>query len=673
MIRNIAIGRLQLSARNVRRACDPRADLELKADIEAHGLLQNLVVTPSRKPRGFFSVEAGGRRLRALQSLVEEGKVGPSHEVCCHVIDRRSDAVEVSLAENFQRLAMNPADECLAFGQLVEQGEDVEGIAHRFGLTVRFVEGRLRLASLAPVVFGALGAGEISIDMAKAYAATPDRERQAYVFEQVKSHFGSAHPDSIRRMMTQETASGTDRRARFVGEEAYVAAGGRIERDLFADDAATRWLDVALLERLAGEKLEALAAEKAAEAGLAWVRPTLEAWVGRAQTEGLQRLRVETAPYTEAEQVRLETLDDELQAANAVLEDEDAGEQAQAEAEARVQAIEAEMEAIADKSPALEGLKAEAGAFLVIDESGQAILDEDYFVELGTESARARANDGGEQGSGVPGAAAPPRASSLSQRLVDELAIQRRDILAVHVASNAAFARDLATFLMIDRKPGYARQTGSTLRAPAPSDPVAGFETPGAAAIVGLVKAADALDGNWTDGATAAERFDRFRALPEPARDAWLAFAVAATLEASLNLEGLKACPFHDHLGQLLGIDVARWWRPTGVNYFDRIPKALALAALAEVGGEALAGRHSGLRKAELAQTCERFFAGEAIVETEVKAAALAWVPDAMRFAEGKPPTSGEPVSGDPVDDPAGGPGEKPDPAGTVGPLAEAA
>jgi ParB family chromosome partitioning protein len=56
--------------------------------------------------------------------------------------------------------------------------------------------------------------------------------------------------------MTQATASATDRRARFVGEEAYVAAGGRIERDLFADDAATRWLDIALLERLACEKME---------------------------------------------------------------------------------------------------------------------------------------------------------------------------------------------------------------------------------------------------------------------------------------------------------------------------------------------------------------------------------------------------------------------------------
>jgi ParB family chromosome partitioning protein len=44
------------------------------------------VVTSVRKPRGSFAVEAGGRRLRALQALAEEGKLEPAHEVCCLVI-----------------------------------------------------------------------------------------------------------------------------------------------------------------------------------------------------------------------------------------------------------------------------------------------------------------------------------------------------------------------------------------------------------------------------------------------------------------------------------------------------------------------------------------------------------------------------------------------------------
>jgi ParB family chromosome partitioning protein len=87
MIRTIPLDKLMPSPRNVRRTTDEQADLQLKADIEARGLLQNLVVAPAKKPKGRFTVEAGGRRFRALASLAEEGKLVPDHEVCCLVID----------------------------------------------------------------------------------------------------------------------------------------------------------------------------------------------------------------------------------------------------------------------------------------------------------------------------------------------------------------------------------------------------------------------------------------------------------------------------------------------------------------------------------------------------------------------------------------------------------
>ena len=160
MIQSIPLNKLTPSARNVRRSGDEQADLQLKADIAARGLLQNLVVAPAKKPRGSFTVEAGGRRLRALRALAEDSLLDAAQKIPCLVVGGGAAAAhEASLAENFQRLAMNPADECLAFGQLIEQGADVEGIAGRFGLTVRFVEGRLRLSALAPCVFDALGAG----------------------------------------------------------------------------------------------------------------------------------------------------------------------------------------------------------------------------------------------------------------------------------------------------------------------------------------------------------------------------------------------------------------------------------------------------------------------------------------------------------------------------------
>jgi ParB family chromosome partitioning protein len=251
--------------------------------------------------------------------------------------------------------------------------------------------------------------------------------------------------------------------------------------------------------------------------------------------------------------------------------------------------------------------------------------------------------------------------------------MQRRDILAVHVAADPALALDLAIFLMIDRDAGYSSEkSGSSLIAMAPSNPVLDFRTPEASATIAGAEAAEGLDRSWVEGRSRAARFDAFRALPDEARAAWLGQAVARTLEASLNLPGQRFCAFHEHLGRLLGIDVARWWRPTGANYFDRVPKSVTLAALADVGGAALATRYSGAKKAELAQSCERIFSGDFIADVEVKEAALAWVPEAMLFApaaDGVADTEGTTSTAEETDLIAGGP----DGAALVNPIEEAA
>ena len=64
MIQSIPLKKLVPSPRNVRKSSDVLADLQLRADIGARGLLQNLVVRKGK--RGKFEVEAGGRRLAEL-------------------------------------------------------------------------------------------------------------------------------------------------------------------------------------------------------------------------------------------------------------------------------------------------------------------------------------------------------------------------------------------------------------------------------------------------------------------------------------------------------------------------------------------------------------------------------------------------------------------------------
>ncbi len=108
MIKSVPLNKLVQSPRNVRRHSDPAADAELRASIAAHGLLQNLIVKPAAK--GKFEVEAGERRRRAMLALADEKILARDCEVTCLVIEDSAEAaVETSLAENFHRLAMNPA------------------------------------------------------------------------------------------------------------------------------------------------------------------------------------------------------------------------------------------------------------------------------------------------------------------------------------------------------------------------------------------------------------------------------------------------------------------------------------------------------------------------------------------------------------------------------------
>ncbi|HEY1145321.1 MAG TPA: chromosome partitioning protein ParB, partial [Allosphingosinicella sp.] len=278
-------------------------------------------------------------------------------------------------------------------------------------------------------------------------------------------------------------------------------------------------------------------------------------------------------------------------------------------------------------------LKPTVGAFLMLDQEGRPKLDTGYYTEITFDEDANEDPDCDQPPVVDVHPEQSPKPAGLPRVLVDELAIQRRDILAVHVAADPAFALDLAIFLMVDRGETYSSEkSGSTLSAARPSNPVFDFRTPEARATLVEAEASEVLDRSWTQGSTRAERFDAFRALPDAARAAWLGHAVARTLEASTGIAGERACTFHDHLGALLGIDVAAWWRPTGVNYFDRVPKSLSLAALTDVGGPTLAGPYAKAKKPELAQACERIFSGDFIAEVEVKQAALAWVPEAMRF-----------------------------------------
>ena len=180
----IPLGQLSHCAANTRKTkASPGEFAELVASINAHGLLENLVVSPTGND--IYEVVAGARRFDALHVLAKAGDVPADLGVPCTVIENGADISEISLAENMVRVAMHPADQVEAFCRLHEQGSTVEEIANRFGITESLVTKRIRLGGVAPALLKAYREGKMDLEALMAFTVTDDRKSQVEVFKQL--------------------------------------------------------------------------------------------------------------------------------------------------------------------------------------------------------------------------------------------------------------------------------------------------------------------------------------------------------------------------------------------------------------------------------------------------------------------------------------------------------
>lgn len=660
----IPLCKITLSDLNVRKT-ERDADIEALADdIAARGLKQNLVVIPSDDET--FEVVAGGRRYQAMQLLVGRGAMTEDAPIPVLVEDA-DQGIETSLAENLHRVAMNPADELDAYRTIIDgaTGSEADRVAYcakRFGKTVRHVEQRLHLARLAPAVLEDLRAGGITLDVAKAFASTTDVTRQQAAYDVLKKradmYRSSISTHEVRNMLTANTVSNADPRAILIGRTAYEAAGGTVQSDLFAAVGTERWGDVPLLEKLAAERMEELAEEARKEEGLAAVVPVLMTIVPYGLSEKLHGWTPPTEERVDADtQARIDALLTEQEAIAVRLgveyDEDDEGrpiDEALGRDWDRFEAIAEELPdlyATAERRPVAmpPEKRARFTRFLTLQQDGTTKLSERWYCAEKIDA----------DGEPVVQRTAPaPATSGMSEALSGELAMQRRDVLAVEIARDPYAALLYAQFAIVDRTVGRMRADyatyGTSLQANDNDrwEPVTAAYDPerGTAHIRdaeawrsllwieseldwewcgGLDKLAGAPRSKWADGQL--ERFDDFRALTEDARDALFAWAVARSLKASGGVARLDAV--HDRLAEMLEIDVAKWWRPTRANYFNRITVDDIKADLEQMSGGVAST--SG-KKGELAARAEELAAGASGHSDHVNGLGSRWVPAAMRF-----------------------------------------
>ena len=691
-IRELPLDTLEPSPENVRKTLpDAAACAELQASIAAHGLIGSLVVRPVEGARPRYAVVAGGRRLAALKALAAEGVVPANHPVPCRVDEGGIPAGELSLAENAVRVAMHPADQAEAFGRLAAGGVSAAALAARFGVSERVVEQRLRLGNAAPALLDAYRAGDLDLDTLQAFAATADTARQMAVYEELRAGHFRPQPWQVRRRLAEGRVPGTSALARFVGAEAYEAAGGALDRDLFADgEGEGLWFeDPKLLAGLAMKRLRVAADEL--EGHWKWAEAVLDAdW---STTARFGRVHPAPALPTDAERDELERLEARLDALGR--QDTHGAEEAGEEHRltARIDAIDAAVEARALFSP---DDRAMAGCIVTLDDEGAMavirglVRPEDLPAKPSAPAGGAPAGeDGADAARPDPRISAPARmpapadpeaearkAAGVGIGLADDLRAIRTAHVKAQLACRFEAAFDLLLFqlarsLFSDRFHDGALDVAAR---PTPDAPAVRANDPAFAKVnLGAVhlaadRAAQPLD--WLDR-PAGEAFAALRAMDEWHKQQLFASCVARTLKGQLAFEPGARAETEATVARL-DVDFARCYRPEAAFFFGRLRKDRLLAIARETLGEAWAAAHRNERKADLAQAMEAAFAaGDAApagVGPPARAAALAWVPPGFRAfdagrmeeAEAGAPASEAVPEETTADAAAGDPGEVP-------------
>lgn len=572
------LSQLRLSPLNQRRV-KPSAIESMADDIQAHGLLQNLV---AYEDEGLLWVFAGGRRYRALKVLLKRKHIKSSDTFPVE-LRTKEEAIELSLAENTAREDMHPADHIRAFAALRDTGMDAEEIAARFGQAVSFVYKMLRLSALAPSLIDLIAKDQLSLEAARALTLTDDHDQQVKV---AKAANGHAH--TIRRMLTTEKVATTSGMFRFVGRDAYEEKGGTITVDLFSQGAEGFADSPELVQELAEEKLDAIADEYRA---IGWHE--VRAGLDRPHDLYMKgSLYPATRAPTEAEAEQLAAIDAEIEAIA----------EAEGEDSERIDPLSDERDAIT------EGLRAFNAEQVAV---GGVALWVSHDGSLGKSFYRAKAEPKPKAGSGEP-------QPLYSNSLFADLTRIKTQIVQEAVAADPTLALDVLLDSLAGQLLHGAHSYQMALEVQAKTVTTA---VPDELMATSDVRPVEEMMATRFASIPTDRRFEAIRAMSADDKMALLAGLVAMMLDGTVFAGGSPEARHHhfEQIARASGVDIAaRWSAPIGL--FDKMRRAAMIDLLrAEVGAPSAENCVTIKKKADLAvNVSERLPSG--------------WLPDPMKI-----------------------------------------
>lgn len=630
----IPLNKLKKSPNNARKTPHSEASIEAyAASIAAKGILQNLVVEPELDTDGaatgcYFVTIGEGRRLAQLLR-VKRKEIKKTEPIRC-VIDTANDAFEISLDENVTRENMHPADQFEAFKKLAEErGFGAEEIAARFGVTPHVVRQRLRLGAVSPKLMQIYRDGDLALDQLMAFAITEDHARQEAAFERLSYNRDAS---TIRRMLTETNVAATDRRAIFVGAEAYTEVGGTLLRDLFTEDRGGYFEDVALLDLLVMAKLGREATGMQEAEGWKWTQVHLD----YPHSHGLRRTYPQPVNLSAEDQAALDAAQAEF---TSLTEQHESAEELSDEVDARFGELEAEIERLEAKRQAYDPADiARCGAFVILNHDG-TLRVERGFMRAEDEKPEPEPQDvsGEEEGGDAvyddgTGPNGEPEGDTFAENEDGDDHKPLSDILIRDLTAH----RTLGLRLALSEQPEVAVIAVTHAFA-------AQIFYRGADAHVLDIRPVSTVLASHADGIEDtkagrawADQHARWAAqIPRDVSDLWtfvveldhdsrmalFAHCVALTTNAvRLPSERRpRALATANRLAEAMSLDMTAHWAPTVQSYLGRITKTHILAAVREAVGNEAADRIADMKKQDMAEAAEQSLIG------------TGWLPALMR------------------------------------------
>lgn len=539
-IEYFTLEKLYISSLNPRKEADVDGIELLAESLASVGMIQPLAGHLDEDGR--VGIVGGGRRLRAIKLALERHPdAAIRHPELAEIPVRTTTDLNVATAwasaENIVREALEPFDEIRAFAQMRDSGAILPDIARAFATTEAHVRRRMALADLPVEVLNALKAKQISLSAAAAFTVTQDRELAVIVLNNVLAS-GHWSERQIRTALMPDSVRHSDRRAIFVGIDAYEKAGGKLTRDLFSEDVTLH--DVELLDNLFAEKLRSKAEDYAQ--GYKWFEVLDDTYVDYRQTEKLQRVYKVEGELTEEECARYDELG-ELYEAGALDE----------EGEAEVEALQKKMEGdYSDEQRQISGL------FVYVTGNGDLSASGPWIK---TEDQQKAVEAGVLTGHAAVAVTAKLRQSEAPAPRYSNSLLEDMQTLQLH-AVQSALARDLD--LQLDLlafqlgKGGYGKIFDiSPIEAKIVPEKADGLKADP------ILNGSERRDG-WMNDEERAKAFEDFRAKGKDHRNEVLAVCLARLMPHSTST-------LFANVAELAGADMRSIWTPTKADFFGRM------------------------------------------------------------------------------------------------------